>query len=78
MARINLDDAIRQVQQAASERADGIGSASAQFLGGLIDENAWDEAADRLGDQLGAAIDKAVEAGASLNFLRGLLGLERK
>lgn len=78
MARINLDDAIRQVQQAASERADGIGSASAQFLGGLIDESAWDEVADRLGDQLGAAIDKAVEAGASLNFLRGLLGLERK
>lgn len=78
MARINLDEAIRQVQQAAAEQEAGIGQATRELFNGLIDNDGWDAVADRLGDQFQAAVNAACDAGASINLLRGLLGLERK
>ncbi len=78
MAKINLDEAIRQFQQAADAHHAGLDQISENLLGGLIDTDAWDEAAEQLGSQFRAAIDKACDAGASLNLLRGLLGLEQK
>ncbi len=78
MAKINLDEAIRQFQQAADAQHAGLDQASAQFLAGLIDESAWDDAAEKLGAKFRGAVDVACDAGASLNYLRGLLGLPQK
>ena len=78
MAKVNLDEAIRNFQQVADAQHAGLDQASADFIAGLIDEEAWQEAADKLGAQFRAAVDVACDAGASINYLRSLLGLPQK